>query len=510
MRSPILRFVLAVLSVALADLLTLLLRPMREDASLLLMLTAVVASTSYGGRRPGLLATALAGLSWVFLPGSGLLRLGPDDWVRLGVFLVVALVITSLVAEWGRVAPALRRSRDDLERRVAESAGKLLQANEALHAGAAVRQRAEEALSQFAAIEASTEDGVVTTTLDGTILSCNPGAEKLYGHAATKFVGRSISLLFPPAASSQLPHLLERISRGEAIDRFESVCQRQDGTQVQMLLNISPIKDAAGSVHGACALVRDITLRKDAERKIELYQQQLRSLASALSLAEQQERRRIATELHDHLAQMLSLSRIKISMLESASASEEVRKATGEIRLLLDRSIEYTRTLIWDLCPPILHEAGLEAALEWLVEETTERHGIRVRFEDDEQPKPSDDSVRVLLFQAVRELLMNVIKHASASQAIVAVRRSEDQMEIRVEDDGTGFDLERVQRRVGPERGFGLFSIRERLDALGGGLEMRSSPGAGSRATLRAPLRQVVGRTVRKEALHSDPDLGGR
>ncbi|HZM15303.1 MAG TPA: PAS domain S-box protein [Candidatus Krumholzibacteria bacterium] len=502
MRSPIQRFGLAVSSVALAQLLTLVLPPIREGASFLLLLAAVVAATWYGGRWPGLLATALAGFSsvWFLQPGSGPLKLGPDDWVRLGVFLFVTLAIICLVGERGRAAKALSRSRDDLEKRVAERNGQLLQANEALRAGALVRERAEEALSQLATIEACMEDGVVTTALDGTVVSCNPGAERLYGYTAAEFVGRSISLLLPPDASSQLPRLLERISHGEAIGQLESVHRRRDGTQVQLLLTISPIKNAAGSVHGVSALVHDITRRKEAEKKIALYQQQLRSLASALSFAEQQERRRIATELHDHLAQMLILSKMKISMLQtaSASASEDVRKAMEAIHLLLDKSIEYTRTLICDLCPPMLHEIGLEAALEWLAKQTEEQHGIRVHFEDDEQPKPSDESVRILLFQAVRELLMNVIKHAKASQAIVAVRRLEDQVEIRVEDDGTGFDMESVGVRVGPERGFGLFSIRERLDVVRGSFEIRSSPGGGSRATLRAPLRQGAGRARRK------------
>ena len=513
MRSPLLRFCLAVSSVVLATLLTLLIPPIREGTSFLFLLVGVVAATRYGGRWPGILATALAGISslW-FLSRSGPLRLEPADWVQLAVFLFVALVMNSLLAERDRTSEALRRSRDDLERRVELRTGELLEAHEALQAGAAVRQRAEEALSQFAAIEASTEDAVLTMTLEGTIVSCNPGAEKLYGYASTEFVGRSISILFPPEAFSELRGTLEQVSRGESIEPVEFERLRMDGSRVQMFLTLSPIKDAAGSVHGVCALIRDITRRKEAEKKIELYQQQLRYLASELSFAEQHERRRIATEMHDHLAQMLILSRMKIRMLQSASTStyENASEQMEEIRLLLDKSIEYTRTLIWELYPPVLHDIGLEAALEWLAEEIQERHGIPVRFEDDEQQKSSDDNVRILLFQAVRELLMNVIKHARASLAIVAIRRWEDQVEIRVEDDGIGFDSERVRVRVGPEGGFGLFSIRERLDVIGGSFEMRSSPGAGSRATLRIPLQQAAGGTARKEALHSHPDLAGR
>ena len=500
--SRLLHYCLAVASVALASILSLLVPAIREAQAFVLLLAAVLASLWYGGRRPGLLGTAVAGIAAVaFLWWrAGPRGLGLDDWVVLGVSGLVALGMNMLAAERGRAAGRLRRSRDDLERQVEASASELLQANQAIQAGAAVRQRAEEALSQFAAIEASTEDAVLAIRLDGTIVSCNPGAEKLYSRSTAELVGKSIVVLFPREASAKLPHMLERVARGESIPPFESVRQRAHGTSLQLRVTIFPIKDATGCVRGICALVRDISRRKLAEKTIRLYQHQLRALASALSFAEQRERRRIATELHDHLAQMLILSRMKISMLQATAASADARKPMEDIRQLLDESIDYTRTLIWDLCPPMLHDVGLEAALEWLAEQTQERHGIRVRFEDDEQPKVSDEDVRVLLFHAVHELLMNVIKHANASRAVVAVRRREEQVEIRVEDDGIGFDMENMAGRVGQDGGFGLFSIRERLHVIGGTLEMNSSPGAGSRATLRAPLRPAAAVAMRLEA----------
>ena len=503
---------LAVSTVVLALLLALLVPAPQEGVASILLLAAVVTSTWFGGRWPGFLAVGLAGVSsaWFLLLRNDLRGVDSNDWVQLGAFVLVALGMNSLAAGRDRAARVLRRSQDDLEHRVEVSTSELLHANEALQAGAEVRKRAEEALSQFAAIEASTDDAVLTMRLDGKIVSCNPGAEKLYGHATAELVGRSIAMLLPPHRSADLPHMLKRVSRGESIHPFECVRLRTNGHQIQTLLKISPIKDAAGSVRGVCALARDITRRKEAERKIAVYQQQLRGLASALSCAEQRERRRIASELHGHLAQMLILSRMKLRMLQSTFVSEHAPPPMEEIRLLLDESIDYTRTLIWDLCPPMLHEIGLEAALEWLAEKMQERHGIHVRFEDDELPKPSDENIRDLLFLAVHELLMNVIKHAGASQAIITVRRWEEQVEIRVEDDGMGFDLEDARVRIGEDGGFGLFSIRERLDSIGGSFEIRSSPGVGSQATLRAPLQQGAVGATRKEALHFHPDLASR
>jgi PAS domain S-box-containing protein len=501
-RVQFLHYGLAVATTVLASSLTLHMPAVRERQTLIFLLAAVVASTWYGGRWPGLLATLLAGVASVGLRGmhAGLGGLVLADWVELGAFGLVALGMNALAAEPGRAAGNLRRSRDDLEHRVEVSTSELLQANEALQAGAELRQRAEQALSQFAAVEASREDAVFALRLDGTIVSCNPAAEKFYGRATMELIGRSMAVLLPRGAAAKLPHMLQRVARGETIPPFETARQRGPAPALHLLVSISPIKSAGGRVQGICALVHDISRRKLAEKTIKLYQQQLRGLASALSFAEQRERRRIATELHDHLAQLLVLSRMKIRMLQSTLTDEEVAKPIEGIRLLLDESIDYTRTLIWDLCPPMLHEVGLEAALEWLAEQTQERHGIRVRFEDDEQPKVSDEKVRVLLFHAVHELLMNVIKHANATRAVVAVRRREEQVEIRVEDDGVGFDTEGVRLRVGQDGGFGLFSIRERLDVIGGTFEMSSSPGVGSRATLRAPLWPGGEVAMRKEA----------
>ena len=413
----------------------------------------------------------------------------PDvHWVQDGIFALVALGMTGLAAARHREAAALRHARDVLERRIQAHTQQLLDANDALEAQAEVRKTTEQALLQLAAIELSTEDAMFALGLSGAIVSCNPGAERMFGNTAAQLASRPFARLLRSAAAAELPQLLARVSRGESIQPFETVPGRASGTRMHLLLSLSPIKDAAGSVHGVCALVRDITRRKRAERRIALYQQHLRWLATSLSLAEQRERRRIAIELHDHLAQMLILSRMKIRMMQASRISEDATKPMEEIRLLLDQSIDYTRTLIWDLCPPILHDIGLEPALEWLTEQFQERHGIQVRFDDDDQPKPSDENVRILLFQAVHELLLNVIKHASASKAIVGLRRCGEEVEIRVEDDGIGFDLEEARVRMGRDGGFGLFSIRERLAVVGGSFEMSSHPGTGSQATLRAPL----------------------
>jgi PAS domain S-box-containing protein len=237
------------------------------------------------------------------------------------------------------------------------------------------------------------------------------------------------------------------------------------------------------------AIYLDITERRQAEEKIRTYQEQLRSLASELSSIEERERHHIATELHDNISQTLAITKIKLGMAQGLTSPTDWVGSLNEIGELIDQAIQYTRSLTFELSPPILYELGLEAALEWLAEQIQEKHGILANFEDDKEPKPLVNDVRVLLFQAVRELLINIVKHAQAHKVKISVRRENNNIKIIIEDDGVGFSTSEG-RELGKTTGFGLFSIRERLKNFRGHLEVHSEPGKGTRVTLVAPLDQ--------------------
>jgi signal transduction histidine kinase len=208
-------------------------------------------------------------------------------------------------------------------------------------------------------------------------------------------------------------------------------------------------------------------------------------------LTEERERRRIATELHDRIGQLLVISKVKLGALREFEQSDEFTGAVNEICDSLDQSIQNTRSLTFDLSSPILYELGFEAAVaEWLDEQIREKHGIETEFIDDGQPKPLDDDISVLLFRDVRELLINVVKHAQADKVKVAIRRIDNEIYVSVEDDGVGFNISEITSIATKTRGFGLFSIRERLEQLGGRLEIDSKPGCGTRVTVIAPLKQ--------------------
>jgi signal transduction histidine kinase len=236
--------------------------------------------------------------------------------------------------------------------------------------------------------------------------------------------------------------------------------------------------------------VVNITERKQVEHKILEYQNHLKQLATRLTLTEELERRHIASEIHDEIGQTLAMVKIKLDTLRNSPPSEASAAEIKEISSSVEKVIQKIRTLTFELSNPLLYVLGLEAAVaEWLSEQVQEKHGIATEFQDDGKAKPLDDDVKMMLFRNVRELRTNCIKHAKASRVKVNIRRIDDSIEVVVEDNGVGFDPAEVRLMTGKRAKFGLFSIRESLENLGGHFEIESKPGAGCKAIMTAPLK---------------------
>jgi len=226
-----------------------------------------------------------------------------------------------------------------------------------------------------------------------------------------------------------------------------------------------------------------------ADKKLLIYQEQLRSLSSELLLTEERERRRIATDLHDRIGQTLAITKIRLGGLRELAAPCGFAEELDTIRGLIEQTIQDTRSLTFEISPPVLYDLGLEAATEWLIEELQKKHDIRIVFECDHSSRITDSAFRVLLFRAMRELLFNMIKHSRAENAKVSICSDKHDIRIDIEDNGIGFNISEDTSLIKMNKGFGLFSIQERLSHLGGCLEIKSEPGRGTRASLIAPLR---------------------
>ena len=246
--------------------------------------------------------------------------------------------------------------------------------------------------------------------------------------------------------------------------------------------------------------LRSFTLELEArvaERTLELTQlhARLRALSTELNLTEQRERKRLATDLHDYLTQLLALVCMKLSQIKrltSQAAQTEIAQTEG----VVNEALIYTRTLVTQLSPPVLHEFGLPVALRWLADQMI-RQELSVEVQQlvpDRVPLPEDQAV--LLFQSVRELLINIRKHARTHQAMMTIEQLNGDLCITVRDEGAGVDLAAATATNQPSASsskFGLFSIRERMLSIGGRLEIDSSPGRGMTACLILPLKHVPG-----------------
>ena len=352
------------------------------------------------------------------------------------------------------------------------------------------RKKAEEALRENEERLKSILDSILTgvVLIDAEthkIADANPLATEMIGLPKQQIIGKVCHKFICPAEEGRCPIT----DLGQAIDKSEHVLLKPDGREVPIIKTVTTMI-LRGREYLVDSFV-DITERKNAEKKLLEYQEQLKSLSSELTLAEERERRRIATELHDRISQSLVISKMKLEALRKSGYGKAVDKALEEVCNSLGEMIQDTRSLTFDLSSPILYELGFEAAVaEWLTERIKEKHGIATEFEDDGLSKPLDDDIRILLFRDVRELLTNVVRHADAHRVKVSIRKVDSQISVSVEDDGVGFDPAEAASMAAETNGFGLFSIREQLEELGGHLEIKSAPGRGSRVTMMTSLKQ--------------------
>jgi len=360
------------------------------------------------------------------------------------------------------------------------------------------RKRGEERLRFLSSVTENTSDAIIVTDADFAITYINKVGEQFFGYTLDELKGKSPGVFNADPLAEQIQQKLYKTIASGKTYLGESLNRRKDGSTFHCEYKVMPLKDSHGSIYAYTSVQRDITERKEAENKLLAYQEQLRALTSELILIEEKERRRIASELHDQIGQNLALCKLKVAALEKILADDAMKGELAAVRRLLECSIQDARSLIFDLSPPILYELGLKAALEWLAERIEEQFQVPVEFENRFGDPELDNDQQVILFQVVRELLINMGKHSRASQAKVILSHEEPFLKIQVNDDGVGFDAVLVFSPREQNGGFGFFSMRERLKYLGGGMEIKSKPGQGSQIILTVPLR-VPGQAVRKE-----------
>ncbi|MDO9043037.1 MAG: CHASE4 domain-containing protein [Desulfocapsaceae bacterium] len=235
----------------------------------------------------------------------------------------------------------------------------------------------------------------------------------------------------------------------------------------------------------------EIIVRKEKEDELINHRKRLRALSSELMQIEDKERRQLATDLHDHVGQSLSAVKMYVDGLIASASYDVDRKKLQLIASIVEQTVQDVRTLTFELSPPILYELGLKAALEWLAEDFQKKYSLQIKSKCDECPKCTTPAFLALLFRTIRELLINVVRHAHADTAEVEVRCTGKGVRITVRDYGCGMKDADQKNEENTNTGFGLFSVRERVINIGGTVVIDSQKGQGTTITLTIPIKEA-------------------
>lgn len=349
------------------------------------------------------------------------------------------------------------------------------------------RKLAEELRSRLAAIVESSDDAMISKTLDGTITTWNKGAERLFGYTAEDAISKNITLIVPADRLTEEVTILERLSRGERIEHFETIRRRKDGSMVDVSLTISPVKNSLGRVVGASKVARDITEKKAAEKALQQAHDRLesmveqrtasmRQLSLRLLTVQDEEHRSISRELHDSVGQHLAAIKMNVDRLGQLRSPDKQTEMLSQLSESLDKCMSETRTISHLLHPPLIDELGFQAAAKWYIEAFSERSGIKAKIELSNESQRLPRSVELPLFRILQASLSNVHRHAHSSSVDVRFAIDAGDARLEVKDYGKGIDPELLRQfnRSGGGAGIGLAGMRERLRELGGRLEVES------------------------------------
>jgi signal transduction histidine kinase/CheY-like chemotaxis protein len=355
------------------------------------------------------------------------------------------------------------------------------------------RAELETALGEYTDLYDFAPVGYLTLGRDGAIRRVNLTGARLLGVERAWLAGRRLGSFIGGPDRTGFNSFLEKIFASHA----QEVCEVAILKEGREPLNVHITATVSPPGQECRVMMVDISKLRQAEAallktnaELESRTKQLRLLAAGLTRTEQRERRRLSQLLHDGLQQHLLAAKMRLGGVAELIGDAGLKDAAGDIEKIIGESVQLSRSLSTALSPPILYEAGLAEALEWLIRWMRDKHDFNVESSMETHPALSED-IKFLVFESVRELLLNAVKHSRVRGARVSLNLVKDAgLRITVSDEGAGFDPGQL-KPAGDEGGFGLFSIRERIGLIGGCVEIDSAPGKGSRVTLTVPQDQA-------------------
>lgn len=342
---------------------------------------------------------------------------------------------------------------------------------------------------------ASMAEGLIVQTESAEILDINKAGEKMLGLPRNQIVGKKgLTSIFNfydenghNIPEDQMPEYMT-LKTGRSFSNVRMEIKSHDKTVMWVSVNTEPMFIKSTEQPDAVVTTfTDITVMKKALDRLVGYQRNLRSLSAQLTIAEEQEKRRIALNLHDHISQELSLSRIKLNQILRMSLPEEAKILVEETEKLVTDTIRNSRKITNELSPPILFEMGLVSALKWKIEQENSIGDVHIRFNNISGVLNTTESVGILLFRSVSELITNAKKHSGTDVIELNIAHGESSITVSVRDSGNGFIEGWDTNPDSNTHRFGLFSIKERIQYFGGTMEIKTERNQGSEIILTIP-----------------------
>ena len=349
----------------------------------------------------------------------------------------------------------------------------------------------EESANKLKTIVNAVSEGLAIVDKNYVILETNEFLSELFGLKRENIINKKCNEIFAPWEETCTNCPLKKLFQNkENFPVVEKTKVSKNGTIQYFNIQCYPIPHYSKKNLKSVISIRDITDRKNMEKKnIQNYKRKMKNLSHKLTLAEEHERKRIATTLHAEVGQTLAFLKLKISELKGKKYPKNITEDLEELHDLAENAITSTRSLMAQLSPAVLYELGFIPAVDWLAEHILRENNIKYSFKDDGKEKPLSNDLSILLFQAVRELLVNIRKHAQAEKVKISIKRNGKNIRIEVKDDGVGFDTSVLDSYVENNIGFGLLNIRSRIDVVGGHFEIESYKNKGTKIKFEAPLK---------------------
>lgn len=366
----------------------------------------------------------------------------------------------------------------------------------------------DDATRRLGAIVESSSDAILSVTPDGFVTTWNAGAERIFGYTATEMISRSILTLIPAHFRRDMAWLLATVRGAHDIHTYDAVRLTKEGRYIDVSVTLSPLKDALGQFVGVSKVIRDISDRKrgeallrQAHEALEIRVQErtaelsaanhsLRTLSNRLMQVQEEERSRLARDLHDEVGQLLTALKIDLQDIQHGEIGEARVSSLTDSLELVDRLLTQVRTLALDLRPSLLDDLGLVSALRWYANRQARRNGWTLSFSVEGMDGRIQAPIEVSCFRVVQEALTNIAKYSHAKTIDLALCRQDEEVRLVIQDDGIGFDVIRARRRAQSGESIGLLGMEERVRLAGGSLVISSAPGEGARLELRFPLTE--------------------